>query len=83
MEWMLQEFVRTCADGDWADTLLFRLLSFDKTPEEIHGFRVLSHINTDDYKEVLRSGSVTALYDEQVSDIAEPLTRNGSRQPVN
>ena len=63
MESCIAEIVSACKYSARADNLLLRLVQFDTTLDEIHGFKLLENCNTGDYTGVLRSGGNTALYD--------------------
>lgn len=69
MENALKEIVNACAFSDRADNLLLRVVRFDDYSEEIHGFKLLSQCNVDDYNGVLVPGNMTALYDASVDGI--------------
>lgn len=63
MEAVLKEVVKACLDAPRADNLLLRVISFDDSQVEVHGFKLLSSINADSYDDVLAPGGMTALYD--------------------
>lgn len=63
MEKALKEIINACLSAPRADNLLVRLLVFSDDVQEIHGFKLLSSINVDDYTNVLKPGGMTALYD--------------------
>jgi uncharacterized protein YegL len=78
----LAEIVKACRRSPRADNLMLRLTVFDQKLDEIHGFKPLPDCNPDDYKSILRSGGMTALYDaalnavESVSQYGKDLTAN-------
>src|SRR5262249_49266159 len=53
MESCIAEIVSACKYSTRADNLLLRLVQFDTTLDEIHGFKLLDHCNTADYSGVL------------------------------
>jgi uncharacterized protein YegL len=63
MEAAITRVVLACKSSPRADNLLFRLVAFDDTLAEVHGFKLLENCNLADYGGVLRAGGSTALYD--------------------
>jgi uncharacterized protein YegL len=63
MEAAVTRVVLACKSSPRADNLLLRLVAFDDTLSEIHGFKLLENCNPADYGGVLRAGGSTALYD--------------------
>ena len=63
MESAVTRIVQACKLSPRADNLLLRLVAFDDTLAEIHGFKLLESCDLADYGGVLRSGGSTALYD--------------------
>lgn len=63
MEACLKTIFKSCLLSPRADNLMVRLLTFSDNVEEIHGFKLLSTANVDDYDNVLKPGGMTALYD--------------------
>ncbi len=63
LEQALKSIVQACRLSPRADNLLLRLVSFDDTLKELHGFKLLERCNLADYDGVLRAGGTTALYD--------------------
>lgn len=63
LENALQSIVQACRLSPRADNLMLRLVTFDNTLQEAHGFKLLEQCNVTDYKNVLHSGGSTALYD--------------------
>ena len=63
MEAAITRIVMACKSSPRADNLLLRLVAFDDTLSEIHGFKLLENCNLADYGGVLRAGGSTALYD--------------------
>jgi len=78
----IKEIVRACASSPRADNLMLRLVTFDDQLEEIHGFRPLSECDVDAYKNCVRPGGMTALYDagcnvtDSVTHYGKDLTEN-------
>lgn len=58
---MLCQIVDDCKMSSRADNIFLRVLFFNRTLNEIHGFKPLSAINKNDY--VVRCSGVTALFD--------------------
>jgi uncharacterized protein YegL len=63
MEAAVTRVVQACRASPRADNLMLRLVAFDDTLSEIHGFKLLENCNLADYGGVLRAGGSTALYD--------------------
>ena len=63
LETTLQSIVQACRQSPRADNLMLRLVAFDDTIQEIHGFKLLEHCHTNDYVGALKIGGSTALYD--------------------
>ena len=63
LEDTLQSIVQACRLSPRADNLMLRLVAFDDTLKEIHGFKLLEHCHTKDYAGTLKIGGSTALYD--------------------
>jgi uncharacterized protein YegL len=63
MEKALQEIVKACKHSPRADNLLVRLVTFSRDMQEAHGFKLLERCHLDDYRNILKVGSATALYD--------------------
>jgi hypothetical protein len=69
--------IRACADSKRSDNLLVRVLTFDRTPKEVHGFKELIKCNPDDYNSIMnRLGDATALFDASV-DLANSIAVYG------
>ena len=82
MEKAIAEIVKACRFSPRADNLLIRLTTFDSNMDEIHGFKLLSECNQDDYLDCLNVGGMTALFDATenaitaTTDYAKTLTEN-------
>ncbi|HZJ44683.1 MAG TPA: vWA domain-containing protein [Pyrinomonadaceae bacterium] len=63
MEAAITRIVQACKFSPRADNLLLRLLTFDDSLTEFHGFKLLENCHLADYGGSLRSGGSTALYD--------------------
>jgi uncharacterized protein YegL len=69
MEAALAEIVKACMKCPQANNLMIRFVAFEDHHEEIHGFKLLSSCNPDDYKGTLAPGGATALYDATVDGV--------------
>ena len=83
MENALKEIVSACRKNPRADNMMLRVVKFDHTVEEIHGFRPLPDCNESDYNGCLGTGGgMTALFDACYTSIqsaalyGEQLTKN-------
>ena len=63
MEAAITRIVQACKLSPRADNLLLRLVGFDDTLNELHGFKLLENCDLVDYGGILRPGGSTALYD--------------------
>ena len=70
LESCIQEILKSCKYSPRAENLLVRLVQFNNSLEEIHGFKLLEQCNLDDYSNVLRVGGMTALYDATENSIS-------------
>jgi uncharacterized protein YegL len=57
----LKIIIEACKKSPRAENLMVRLVTFDTTVEEVHGFRLLNTINPDDY--TLGGGGATHLFE--------------------
>lgn len=73
METALTGIVQACKQSPRADNLLLRLLAFDDSLAEVHGFKLLENCNLADYGGVLRPGGCTALYDAAENAVASTV----------
>ena len=78
MENALQSIVKACMQSPRADNLMLRLVAFDTHVEEIHGFKLLSDINLDEYKGILSPRGRTALNDATIN-VIESLNNYGKQ----
>jgi uncharacterized protein YegL len=70
MEAAIARIVQACKFSPRADNLLLRLVAFDDSLSELHGFKLLENCNLADYGGTLRSGGSTALYDATQNAVA-------------
>ena len=68
----VKSIVEACKKNPRAENLMIRLMSFNDTQTEIHGFKPLSLINVNDYSPFHPSG-MTALYDAAYSAVGATL----------
>lgn len=73
MEAAVARVVQACKSSPRADNLLLRLVAFDDTLSEIHGFKLLENCNLADYGGVLRAGGSTALYDAAENAVSSTI----------
>jgi len=73
MEAAVTRIVQACKLSPRADNLLLRLVAFDDTLAEIHGFKLLENCHLADYGGALRSGGATALYDAAENAVASTI----------
>lgn len=72
MEEALKETVKTLRLSPRADNLMLRVVLFGSRVEELHGFKLLEHINEDDYNNTVSDthlGGSTALYDATLNSV--------------
>jgi uncharacterized protein YegL len=70
METAITRIVQACKFSPRADNLLLRLIAFDDSLNELHGFKLLENCHLADYGGALRSGAATALYDATENAVA-------------
>ena len=70
MEAAIAKIVQACKFSPRADNLLLRLVAFDDSLNELHGFKLLENCHLADYGRVLRPGGSTALYDATENAVA-------------
>lgn len=70
MEAAIAKIVQACKFSPRADNLLLRLVAFDDSLNELHGFKLLENCHLSDYGGVLRPGGSTALYDATENAVA-------------
>jgi hypothetical protein len=70
MENAIEAIAQACRlNDDIADKVMFRVLSFDSSVQELHGFKFVYDVNDGDYDNVLRPGGMTALFDACIDSI--------------
>ena len=62
MEAAITRIVQACKFSPRADNVLLRLVAFDDSLSELHGFKLLENCHLANYGGALRSGGSTALY---------------------
>jgi uncharacterized protein YegL len=70
METAITRIVQACKYSPRADNLLLRLVAFDHSLFELHGFKLLENCHLADYGGCLNPGGSTALYDVTQNAIA-------------
>ncbi len=73
MEKCLQTILEACQKSPRAENLLIRLVQFDTKVDELHGFKVLSGIDSKSYDDILVIGGATALFDATHTSIDATL----------
>ncbi len=68
----VKKIVEACKKSPRAENLLLRLLTFNTSLQEIHGFKLLSDIKPEEYKAFKPLG-MTALYDAAYSGVSATL----------
>jgi uncharacterized protein YegL len=63
MEKCLQTILEACQKSPRTENLMFRLVGFNDVLNEIHGFKLLNTITTQDYQNILQPDGGTALFD--------------------
>jgi uncharacterized protein YegL len=74
MESAITRIVQACKSSPRADNLLLRLLAFDDTLTELHGFKLLENCNLADYGGILHPGGSTALYDAAENAVSSTIS---------
>jgi len=69
MENCLKTILESCQRSPRAENLLLRLVTFNETLEETHGFKMLDQVNQSDYDNILHPLGGTALYDAAQSAV--------------
>ena len=70
MEAVITRIVQACKFSPRADNVLLRLVAFDDSLSELHGFKLLENCHLADYGGVLQPGGSTALYDATENAVA-------------
>jgi uncharacterized protein YegL len=69
MEGVIKAVVEACKYSPRADNLMLRLVTFNTTLSEEHGFKLLQECSPDQYDGVLKTGGCTALFDAATNGI--------------
>ena len=69
LEDCLKAILKSCQSSPRSDNLLLRLVRFNSSVTEIHGFRLLNDIDESEYEGSLRPGGCTALFDASHTSI--------------
>jgi len=69
----LKTIITSCKKSPRSENLMVRVITFNEDIEEVHGFKLLSSINPDDYQTFHPAG-MTALYDATYSGVGAILT---------
>lgn len=69
LESSLKTILGSCKKSPMAENLLFRLVSFNDTVSEIHGFKLLNDVKESDYSNILSPAGNTSLFDATHSAI--------------
>lgn len=76
----IKNAIESLKNSPRVDNMLVRVLVFNHDVQEVHGFKLLSDINIDEYDNYIKAGGTTALYDTLVNtfdsslDFAKKLT---------
>jgi hypothetical protein len=73
MESAIAKIVEACKFSPRADNLMIRLVAFDDSLDEIHGFKLLETCNVADYGGILRPGGSTALFDATENSLSATI----------
>lgn len=73
IERCIREVVRSCRSQARADNLMLRLMTFDSTVVEVHGFRPVSACDLDAYRGCITPRGSTALFDASHNAIASAI----------
>jgi len=63
LETTLKTILESCKKSPEAESLMFRLVAFNNSLNEIHGFKLLNTINPTDYDNILYPSGGTSLFD--------------------
>ena len=69
MERCLKTILESCKKSPRAENLLLRLVKFNGSLDEVHGFKLLNTITPNDYDNILNPDGGTALFDAVQSSI--------------
>lgn len=74
LEQMLKTVFKAMQKSPRSDNLMYRVVSFDDTLHEHHGFKLLNNINEKDYDNLLQIGGMTALFESMDEAIQATAT---------
>ncbi len=74
LETCLKTVFKAMQKSPRADNLMFRVVNFDDTVQEKHGFKLLSNIVEKDYDGILQIGGMTALFEAMDESIQATAT---------
>lgn len=63
LEKCVQKIIEACRKSPRADNLMVRLTEFNPRVDEVHGYKLLTNCNVDDYKGIFNPSGGTALFD--------------------
>ena len=81
LENMLKTAIESCQKSPRSENLMIRVVTFDSTSNEIHGFKLLEQIDSADYANKIKTGGMTSLFDtafeavDATANFAEILTK--------
>ena len=70
LEACIEHIIEACQRSPRSDNLMLRLVRFDSSLYEVHGFKPLHECHPADYSGFLQCGGTTALYDACVNSIS-------------
>lgn len=70
LEACIEHIIHACQRSPRADNLMLRLVRFDSSLYEVHGFKPLQECHPAEYSGFLQSGGTTALYDACVNSVS-------------
>jgi uncharacterized protein YegL len=65
----IKEVVNACKYSPRSDNLMIRLVAFNGSLREVHGFKLLANCNPDDYDSAIQPTGSTALFDAAINSI--------------
>lgn len=78
LEDLLKNSIKACRKDPRADNLLARVITFGSQTDELHGFKLLTNINDDDYQGQINPGGCTKLNDTALH-VFESMKAEGNR----
>lgn len=70
----MKSVIESCDSNQRSDQLLVRVMTFDTSVNELHGFKLLSMIDKDNDYDRFNAGGMTALYDATEDAISAVLS---------